>query len=286
MKLFEYLDGSMASFILTAMGVGFAIALLGGLLSPLVVLKRMSFVGQGISHSAFGGVGVAAILGLTAAGGWEPYAFHGVITIFCLLAATGIAVVSERRRESEDTVIGIFLVGAMAFGALLLHVRHRLTGATAGIGWESVLFGSITEVGEVHLALSWGVLVLVALILFTIRHQVIFWAFDEPAAAAFGIRTSRMRLITMLLLGVAVLASMRLAGVVLTTALLVLPGAAALQLSRRIHTVWFLSLLLSVVGVLGGFVLAVETGLPPGPSMVSAMILLYVLSWPASLWRR
>ena len=279
MRLIDYMQGPMAGFILTALGVGLAIATFCGVLSPYVVLKRMSFVGQGVSHAAFGGIGVAAILGL-ADGPW----YYAVVSAFCICAAMGIAWVSERRHEHEDTVIGVFLVGSMALGALLIHLRHRMSGgASMRLGWETLLFGSIVEVNRTDLVVSVVVLALIAGVLLACRRQMVFWAFDEAAAESMGVRTTLMRTCMMVLLGVAVLASMRLVGVVLATALLILPGASALQVSRRMGAVWMLSTIVSVLGVAVGFLVGVEADVPPGPAMVATLIVLYLVTWPARL---
>src|SRR5690606_30619572 len=104
------------------------------LLSPFVVLKRYAFVGQGVSHCAFGGVGVAAVLGLgagaTALGG---AAWYIVVAIFCLAAAWGMALISDRKTVAADTAIGVFLVGSMALGAVLISVAME-TGRAGGGG--------------------------------------------------------------------------------------------------------------------------------------------------------
>ena len=115
-------------------------------LSPLVVLKRLSFVGQGVSHSAFGGVGVAAVLGALAAGQTSVVGFC-VIGAFCIAAALGMALVGDRRGLALDTAIGVFLAASMALGIVLLHVAGlgaRARACKAAV-WRRGFSGALWE---------------------------------------------------------------------------------------------------------------------------------------------
>ena len=262
-----------------AIGAALAIALLCGALSALVVLRRLAFIGQGVSHAAFGAAGLAAALGLAGAGAGAP-AYYLVVGGFCVATALGIARVGRRRGAErglpEDTVIGLFLVGSMAAGALLL--RWAATNAPPGQplpGVEAWLFGSILSVGRSDALVAWGVTLCVLAALWWWRRAILFWAFDEEGAAAFGVETDRVRALVLVLLAVAIVVSMRLAGVLLATALLVLPGATALRLGDRLGVVLALSVGAALAGMLGGLGLAFAADWPPGPSVVVAQIALF-----------
>lgn len=289
MKTIEYLTGPNAALFAPAVWAGIAIALLGGLLSVPVVLRRMAFIGQGVSHAAFGGVGLATVLGLMGGPGGAGAGGGGaallLIGVFCVGAALGIAWMSEHTGAREDTIIGVFLVGSMALGALLLHLHQRLnkSGAGAAPPVDELLFGSILAVRPVDAVLAWIVAGAIVGILAWNRRELLFWAFDEPAAEAFGVNAGRMRLLLLTVLGVSIVISMKLAGVVLATALLVLPAAAALRLSRRWGVVMGLATVLGLLGVVGGMVLSFEADLPPGPAIVASMIVLFAL---AEVWAR
>jgi ABC-type Mn2+/Zn2+ transport system permease subunit len=275
---------------------GLAIAVLSAALSVLVVLKRLAFVGQGVSHAAFGGVGLAFVFGLTGAVGataGEAFArdlgLFVVVLAFCVAAALAIARLSDRGTTRPDTAIGIVLVASMAVGFLL----HRWSVSLAGRGGrppppgiEAVLFGSILDVGFSDIVLAWIVVAVVCATLWYVRRPLLFWVFDEPAAEAFGVAGGRMKTLLMVLLALAIVLTMRLAGVVLATAMLVLPGAAALQLSDRMGRVLWLSLAAAVVGVLGGLVASFEWDLQPGPCIVLALAGLYGLSRAPGRGRR
>lgn len=272
----------MREIFLPGVLTGIAIAIVCSCLSVLVVLKRLSFIGQGVSHAAFGGMGVAAVIDLaivntSVASGLPPLGQLVVVLLFCLAAALAIAGLSDRRGESADTIIGIVLVASMTLGALLLHVtsQHRGSG---GPSWESILFGSLMGL-DWHDALIAGVVLLGVMgTLWVVRRPLLFWAFDEQAAPAFGIPGRVMKVTLMVLLCLAIVTSMKLAGVVLATAILVLPGATALRLSDRFNVVLTTSVLVGVIGVLGGLVMSFEMDWPPGPGIVAIQTLIYAIA--------
>src|SRR5205814_526571 len=108
-----------------------------------------------------------------------------------------------------------------------------------------------------------------------VRRPLIFWAFDEAAAPAFGVHAPRMKFLLIVLLTLAIVTTMKLAGVILATAVLVLPGNAALNLSDRMGTVLGLSVATGLVGVVAGLMLCFQTDLPPGPCIVTVLVLIF-----------
>ncbi len=287
MNTIDYLFGSGATMrpaALAAVGV----ALLCGLLSPLVVLKRMAFIGQGVSHAAFGGIGIAAVLGLFsggAMGSGTPLGALAVIASFCVGSALLVGSLSKRSGVSEDTAIGVLLVASMALGFLLLQVHRSRPGAEA-ISVENVLFGDVATTGPTQAWLAWIVLGVSAAAMLLMRRSLLFWAFDEPMAETLGIRVPLVRSLLMILLAIAIVVTMQLAGVILATAMLVLPGAAALQFSKRLGTVMVLSLGLSLLGVVAGLVISFETDWQPGPNIAMVYVGLFGLARGWSLARR
>lgn len=299
LRTFEYLTSpELAPLYWPGVVTGLAIAVLCSALSVIVVLKRMAFIGQGISHAAFGGVGVAAALGLAAGGvgsagvsggGGTSIGYLLVVLAFCLAAGLGIGWLSggsnggggsgsSGGKTQADTAIGIVLVASMALGAVLLQYAYS-RGRGAGVAWESLLFGSITDVAWGDAAIAWVVAGAVVVTLAATRRSMLFWAFDEPGSEAFGVPAGRMRLLLLLMLAVATVTAMRLAGVVLATAMLVLPGAAALQLSRRLGSVMAWSVVIAVAGVLGGLVLSFEADKPTGACVVLVLSAVFGAAW-------
>ncbi|MCB9845320.1 MAG: metal ABC transporter permease [Phycisphaeraceae bacterium] len=282
MKTIRYLtDPALAPVFWPIVLAAVAIALTCALLSPIVVTRRLAFVGQGVSHAAFGGVGLAYALGITGVGGTlaSELSLLGVVLAFCLIAALVMARLGRDRAGDADTAIGVVLVAAMAVGFLLLQVageRAVALGRPKPPSVEAVLFGSLTSIGPVDAAIAGAVLAVVLVAAWLWRRPAVFWAFDEPAAEAFGLRVHLIRDGVMLLLALSIVTTMRLAGVILATAMLVLPGAIALRLSRRLGPVMVLSVGAGLVGTLAGLVLSFEQGLQTGPSIVGVLIVLLV----------
>lgn len=279
MRTIDYLFGSpdLAAIFWPAVVVGLLVSVLCAVLSPLVVLRRMSFIGQGVSHAAFAGVGLAMVLGLGAehAGDWGVVV---IVALTCVAAAIGIAALSDRKGLNADTAIGIVLVSAMALGFVMIqHASEAMQtrGQTPGFGIESVLFGSV-------LGVRWGdaiaaevVVAAEFVVLWWWRRPLLFWAFDSVGAAASGVRVGAMRTLLLVLLAMAIVVTMRLAGVVLATALLVLPGATALRCSSRLWPVFAISAAAGLAGVGFGLVASFELDWQPGPAIVLTQVVLY-----------
>lgn len=137
---------------------------------------------------------------------------------------------------------------------------------------ESLLFGSIVAIGMEEAIVAWVCAGLIGLVLWLERRSIVFWSFDESGARSFGVNTERARLVLLVLLAVQIVVAMRLAGVLLATALLVAPGAAALWTSDQLRTVLNRAAGLSVLGVLVGLILSFETDWPPGASIVLVLL--------------
>lgn len=291
MRTIEYLfTPALASTYWAIVVAGLAIALFAGALSVLVVVKRLAFIGQGVSHAAFGGVGLAYLLGVGASGDLGGrFALLAVLLAFSLGAALGIAWLGERSGARTDTAIGIVLAVSMALGFVLLRQageRAAATGSPTPPAIEGVLFGSVMTLTwlDAWIALAAGAGLLGAL--FLARRPMLFWAFDERVCEAFGAPGGRMKVLLLCLLAVAVVVTVKLAGVVLATALFVLPGAIALRLADRLWVVVGVSIGAAVLGTLGGLVLSFEWNLQVGPGVVLALAAMYALAMAAGVGAR
>lgn len=250
------------------------VAVVCSLLSVIVVLKRMAFVGQGVSHAGFGGVGIAAALGLAT----STPTMLAIVLAFCLCSAFLIASLSRRRDTEPDTAIGIVLVGAMALGSVLLHLAHQLHPADRVPGWEGVLFGSILFSGWSDAL--WSVVVASSIVILAAwyRRPVTAWAFDEPGAEAMGVPVERIRVLVLTLVTLAIVLAIKVVGVVLATAMLVLPAAIAITLTNRWRITLIGSVLAGVIGSLAGIILSFEADWPPGAAVVLALVAIYALA--------
>ncbi len=283
MRTIEYLFGPDAHLygFWPPVVVGLLVALLCSVLSVVVVLKRMSFIGQGVSHAAFAGVGLAMALGLGGeAGGSGYWSVMAVVAAACVAAALGIAFLSDRKGVNADTAIGMVLVAAMAVGFILIQqasTAMRARGETPA-PVESLLFGSMYGVGPGDVAVACVTVAAELVIVWWCRRRVLYWAFDDVSASSCGVNAAASRTLLLVLLALAIVLTMRLAGVVLATALLVLPGATALRCGTRLWTVVGLSVGAGVAAVVGGMVASFELNWPPGPSIVLAGVALYALA--------
>lgn len=287
MRTLEYLsDPVMRSLFMPGIVTGVAIAIVCACLAVLVVLKRLSFIGQGVSHAAFGGMGVAAFLGLAGASLTAAQALgqFSIVLAFCLAATLVVAAMSARRGTSADTAIGIVLVASMTLGAILMHAAFKQRGSQ-GPGWESVLFGAILSVGWSDALVACVVSLAILAVLWWNWRTLIFWAFDETSAPAFGVPPRSPRLVLMILLCLAIVTAMKLAGVVLATAVLVLPGATALALSRSLARVIVISIGASLSALVAGLITSMEFDWPPGACIVGAMTVLYAMAKTVSVMR-
>lgn len=276
MRIAEWLSGPLGDMLFRTLLGGLAVSCMGAVLSVLVVLKRMSFIGQGVSHSAFGGIGVAALAGALLASTLSDSTVFFIILAFCMASALGMALSSSREALEADTAIGVFLAASMALGAALVALANRWGGGGASAGsWERALFGTVIVVDRSFAVVAALISAIVLAIAWWFRRPLLFWSFDEPASAAFGVRTRAMKLLLVMLLAVATVTAMRMAGIVYATALLVLPGAAALRLSSRMGVVMLIAGAIGVLGMLAGVVASIELDLPTGATIVLALTLLF-----------
>lgn len=199
--------------------------------------------------------------------------------VFAAGAGLGIAVLS--RRQGTDTAIGIVLAVCMAVGFELYRLAAGVAAATPGMpgppGIEDVLFGSVLNVTTGSAAATGAATVLVLGSLWVVRRPMVAWAFDEATAGSLGISGERMRALLLLMLSVAVVATMQIAGVILATAMLIVPGVIGLTLGRSMVSAVGWAVGGAVLSVIVGMIVTFEFGMQPGPSVVLAMVVLLVL---------
>ncbi|MEX0875866.1 MAG: iron chelate uptake ABC transporter family permease subunit [Phycisphaerales bacterium] len=285
------------------------ISLMGAVLSVFVVLKRLAFIGQGVSHAAFGGVGVALILGFHGATAAGQLAQMSIVVVFSIFAALMIAALMRSQKGRTDTAIGVVLSASMALGFILFAIneaRHDHPPAAAiaetqtdhadhadhdhgAQGMQSahsdehhvieeILFGNILDTDWTKALTALFTSAAIMVIVWAIRRRLIFWAFDEPVCDAFGINAKRMTAALLVLLAVAVVMAMQVVGVILAAAALILPGAAALNLSANLRTVFVWSIAIALLGTVLGLMIGFETGYPVGPCIVLVQSAVYLAS--------
>ncbi len=272
---------------------GIALTAVCSLLSVLVVQKRWAFIGQGISHAGFGGVGIAACLALHP----TSITYDVVVFAFCLLTGLTIGALTRSRKVMVDTAIGILLVATMGAGILLDQARFQWDGLpwfeaiTAGrpltpTSWHSVLFGSILSVqlDDMWIAIIVSLIVVIAITL--MMKEVVFFSFDEISSQVFGVRSGFLHYFLLCVLAMMIVMSMKLAGLILVNALLVVPGATAGLLSRKLGWVLVISLAVGEIGFIAGYFAGFQVmdgSLPVGPFIVLFMTIQFGLAF---VWSR
>jgi len=263
-------------FAQRALAGGIIIALLCSLISFFVVVRRLAFVGMGISHAAFGGVAIGLAAGINpmlSAGG------------FCAAVAMGIGWFSRKGRIHEDTVIGILFATAMALGVVLV----RMAGAY-NLDLMGYLFGSI-------LAMSWTDVIVIAAIgvvaaafIVLFFKELLFISFDEETAVASGLAVRFVYYGLLLTMALTVVVSIKLVGIILVSALLVIPGAAGMQLFRNYRGALVAALIVGVVSVVLGLYLSFVYDVASGATIVLVMFAMFMVSMALSprrayMWR-
>jgi ABC-type Mn2+/Zn2+ transport system permease subunit len=267
--------------------VAASLAMACAVLSVFVVARRWAFIGEGISHSGFGGAGTAWLLALAFPAvferAWVPYA--GVV-VFSLATALAIGLLTRRQRVDSDTAIGIFLVASLAWGFLAQHLytirTHRLPA-----GWQTFLFGQMEDVSWTFSVGAVLVCAAVIAVVALLGKEIVYYCFDPALAEASGVPARAIHYLLMLLVALTIIVGVRVAGNVLVVALLVLPGATAMQLSGRLRNVIAISVVVGIVGALAG--LTVGTcwpALPTGPAIVLVLFVTFLASLAARRLRR
>jgi ABC-type Mn2+/Zn2+ transport system permease subunit len=262
-----------------------ALGLACSVLSIVVVLRRWAFIGEGIAHGGFGGIGTAWLLSLLFPILRGDAPAYGVAVLFCFLMALAIGFFSRGQRVGGDAIIGIFLVASLAWGFVALSIfQHH--DAITNANWERYLLGDIRLVTAWRTMFSVIFSIMILLITALLRKEIIAYCFDPLLAKVSGVRTDFIHYLLMILLALVVIVGMGIAGNLLIPAMLVLPGATALTLSTRLRNVVFLSAIVSLIGALGGLLLNLKWHyLPTGASMALVLFGQFLLAYLTSAVR-
>jgi len=257
-----------------AVAGGLMIALVCSVLSVYVVLRRMAFIGQGISHSAFGGVALG--LYLFGAGAHATVGIYGTALVFCILVAWLIAGTTKEGQISEDSAIGIFLVVSMAIGIIFFKAARGYSQDAT-----SYLFGSVLAMTRDELELIVGLGLIVLLPLVILQKELLFYTFDARMARVVGVPVTFLHYLLLTLLSITIVIAARLIGIVLISAFLVLPAATAQLLTSRFGALLATSVALGLLCTLGGLILSCATDVPAGAAIVLAQfsVFLCALGW-------
>ncbi len=237
-----------------------------GLIGVYITLRGMSYIGHGLSHAIFGGYAAAPLLGIPivlGAGAWG------------LASALAINAITRSRRIGADAAIGVVTTASFALGVALL-TRF----GTKGPAFDALLFGSINGVSGPDLMLLGGALLFAVTVFTVLYRSFLFSTFDPEVADVSGIRVGRMDALLMLVLSVSVLATLKIIGVTLVAATLVIPAVVARMLSDSFSRILWLSTGLGAAAGAVGMYLSFQLEIPSGTTivLVNATVFLVVLA--------
>jgi zinc transport system permease protein len=252
------------AFMQRALAAAVLVGVLCGALGFFVVLRRLAFIGVGISHSAVGGVAIGLVAGAS------PLVTGAA---FAVAVALGIAWAERRGGLGEDAVIGVFLSAAMALGLVLVSVRRGYQQDLFGY-----LFGNVLAISGSELAVlgagSLGILCVLA----ALFRPLLFAAFDAEVAEVYGHPVEALNRTLLVLLALTVVLAVRLVGVLLVEALLVIPAATAALWARNFRQQLALSVALGAGSGVAGLAAAFFLDLAAGASVVLVAAALFFLS--------
>ena len=258
-------------FVRNALIVGVLIALCSSLLGVTLVLKRYSFIGDGLSHVAFGAIAVGAVFNLS-----NEMLITLPVTVICavLLLMNG-----ERAQIKGDAMIAMISVGALAVGYLLMNVFSASTNVAGDIC--STLFGStsILTLSDFEVWLCIGLSVLVVIWFVVFYNRIFAVTFDEDFARAVGTRSDAYQFLIAVIIAVIIVLALNLVGSLLISALLIFPALSAMRLFKSFFGVTVCAAVLSVISAATGILISILAGTPVGSTIVVIQILVFLISY-------
>lgn len=265
-KIAEYLEFPLIRYALI---VGVLISLCASVLGVTLVLKRFSFIGDGLSHVAFGAMAIAAVLGLT---NNLP-----LILVITVLAAVLLLRTGQNTRIKGDAAIAIISVGALAIGYLLMNIFNTSANISGDVC--STLFGSTSiltlTLFDVGLCSGLSLIVLALFVLF--YNKVFAVTFDENFAKAVGTGTGIYNLMLAVITAVIIVLAMNLVGSLLTSALIIFPALSSMRVFKTFRSVTICSMVLGVSGSGIGIITAILAGTPVGSTIVAVDIIIFIV---------
>lgn len=266
MELFEM------AFFKNAFLMCFFLGILFGTLSFFVVMRGLSFMGAGIAHTAFAGVALGLLLDI------NP--FYTSLA-FCVASALVIGRVVRLGRISYDASIGIFFSFSMALGALFIAFRKDYTFDLMGY-----LFGNILGITDFDRTLVVAALLVFLPFIALCLHRILFASFDEEVAAVSGVPIALLENAMLIFLAAIIVVSIKIVGIILVSALIVLPASFGLLVSRDFRMVLAAGIAYTILIMLGGLFLSYRLDTPTGATMVAGGTLVYFAALGGSRYLR
>jgi zinc transport system permease protein len=267
MELYDILN---YEFIRRAIGAGILIAAVSSILGVFLVLRRFSLIGDGLAHVTFGSVAVVMLIGVS------PIYITLAALPLVMLSSLAILKLTRSKLIQGDAAIGIVSSIGIATGIILVSLSNGYN-----VDLFSYLFGNILTVTQTELILSLIVFIIVVAAVIIFYNDLLAVTFDEELARTMGVKTNRINLILFILTAVAAVLAMKVAGIMLVSAMLILPPLIALQLSLNFKMTIIAAVFFSILSVICGIITAFWLNLPAGGTIVISNIAFLLLVFGA-----
>lgn len=261
MSLLHYLN---YTFIQRAYLAGSFIAVLCAMLGLFLVLRKLSLIGDGLSHVSFGAIALGLFFGI--------YPFYIAVPLV-LIASYFILKLTEKAKMYGDAAIGVVSSLSIAGGVILASLSK---GFNADL--FSYLFGNILSISKQEVYLSLGLSLAVLLVIILLYNDLFSATFDEEYARITGIQTERLHLILTSLTAVTVVLAVKVVGIMLVSALLILPAVTALQIAKGFKAAMLSAISVSVISVLVGITTSFFLDLPAGATIVMINVMIFAVT--------
>ncbi len=259
LEIFSY------QFMIRAFEAGIIIGLIAPLIGLFLILRRYSLFADTLAHVSLLGVAVGVLANI------QPV--YSAL-VFAVLGALGIEQINTKRKIYGESVLALFLSGSLAAATVVLGFAR---GFNANL--LSFLFGSITTVQASDIRLVAGLGLATLLVLYAIYKELFFISFDEEAARVAGLPVKALNLILMVLAAITVSLSIRIVGVLLISALMVIPGITAMQYRQSFRRTAVLAVIFSLLSVISGLFMSFYLGLASGGVIVLISLLFFLVSY-------
>jgi zinc transport system permease protein len=251
-------------FMRSALAAGIAASVLCGIIGVYVILNRVVFISDGITHAAFGGIGLGYFLGL------DPLAF-GIAS--AVITAIGIGAVTTRSKVSEDTAIGVFMATGMALGILLMSLSRGYSRDLFGY-----LFGNILAVTWYDVQLIVGLTVVVTVVIALLYKEFLLLSFDPVYGEAIGLPVRYLHLLLLCMVALSVVVLIKIVGIIMVIALLTIPGAISRQHFQGLKSIMAGSVFLGMIFVAAGLIASYMLDVPSGATIILTAAIAFFVS--------
>ncbi|RLG34852.1 metal ABC transporter permease [Methanosarcinales archaeon] len=253
---YEYVQNALMATLLVSIACG--------IVGTYVVINRIVFISGGISHTAFGGIGLGYLIGVSP-----------IITAipFSIIAAIGIGLISKEAEVSEDTAIGILWTMGMALGIIFIGLSPGYAPDLIGY-----LFGNILTVPSFDLIIMLVLDLVIILLVILFYREFLAISFDEDFAEVVGIPTRWFYLLLLSLIALSVVVLVRVVGIILVIALLTIPAAICGQFTHNIRKMMLLSIVISAILTTAGFLLSYYLDLASGATIIMVLGIAFIIS--------